>query len=576
MRPGAESAVGRPVGEGDESGERATHETRRAVRAPGGPRKGGIEPMKPDAVFLDGNVLTLDRPARVVQALAVLGGRIVALGTTREIRRLAGPRTTRHDLGGATVIPGFNDAHCHVLSFGLTLLQIPLKGAARVADIAEAVAVRARRTPEGDWIRGHGYNDNKLAELRHPTRADLDPASPGHPVWLQHTSGHMGVASSLALARAGITRDTPDPEGGVVERDPRGEPTGLLKETAQRLLTAAIPPASLDAAKQALAAAGRRFAAEGLTSVQDARAGSLVPAELRAYQEATAEGRLPARTSLLLDVEALPVEGDRLAFGFGLHSGFGTDRLRLGGIKFFLDGSLIGRTAAMTAPYASDPGTSGFLLKAEETIRRQVAQAARAGWQVCMHAIGDRAIEVAIGAVDGALGARTRRLRPRIEHCGCLRADLVGAIRRRGIVIVTQPRFITELGDGFRRALGEERLRLCYPLRSLRRCRVAFSSDRPVVDGAPLLGIQAAVTQRTGSGAPYVPAERIGVLEALRWYTEGSAYAQFMEQALGTLEVGKWADLCALDTDPREAPPDGIGAIRVVLTAVGGEVVHRA
>ncbi|HXH82546.1 MAG TPA: amidohydrolase [Candidatus Tectomicrobia bacterium] len=532
--------------------------------------------LAPDAVFLNGEILTLDARDRRVEALATLHGRIVALGTTREIRALAGARTRRHDLGGATVVPGFNDAHCHVLSFGFTLLQVSLERARRMADIVAAVAARVHATPPGEWVRGHGYDDNKLAERRHPTRADLDPVSPGHPVWLQHTSGHMGVANSAALARAGIGRDTPDPEGGVIDRDARGEPTGVLKETAQALLRGAIPPATLEQSKDALAAAGARFVAEGLTSVQDARAGSLVPGELRAYQEATAEGRLRTRTSLLVDVEALPVRDGRVEFGFGLTSGFGTDRLRLGGVKIFLDGSLIGRTAAMTAPYASDPDTSGFLLKSEAALRAQVEQVTRAGWQVCMHAIGDRAIEVAIAAVEGAMGRRARALRPRVEHCGVLRRDLIPAIRRRGMVVVTQPRFITELGDGFRRALGEERLRYCYPLRSLRGCRVALSSDRPVVDGAPLGGIEAAVTQRTGSGAPYVPREGIAVMDAIRWYTAGGAFAQFREAELGTLEVGRWADLCALARDPRRVAPDEIARIPVVLTVVGGEVVHRA
>lgn len=532
--------------------------------------------LAPDAVFLDGRVLTLDARDRRVQALAVLHGRIVALGTTREMRALAGPRTRRHDLGGATVVPGFNDAHCHVLAFGLTLLQADLRPARRVADVVAAVAARAQTTPDGAWVLGHGYDDNKLAELRHPTRIDLDAVAPAHPVWLQHTSGHMGVASGRALAQAGVTRDTPDPEGGVIERDRAGEPTGVLKEKAQALVRRAVPPAGLDQAKAALAAAGTRFVAEGLTSVQDARAGSLVPQELRAYQEATAEGRLPVRTSLLIDVEALPVVDGRAQLGLGLTSGFGTDRLRLGGVKIFLDGSLIGRTAAMTAPFASDPDTSGFLLRSEDTLRRQVKEAAAAGWQVCMHAIGDRAIEVAIAAVDDAMGRRAPALRPRVEHCGVLRRDLIPAVRRRGMVVVTQPRFITELGDGFRRALGDARLRYCYPLRSLRGCRVALSSDRPVVQGAPLGGIEAAVTQLTGSGAPYVPRERIDVLEAIRWYTLGGAFAQFREAELGTLEVGKRADLCALGRDPRHVPPTEIGRIPVTLTAVGGEVVYRA
>jgi predicted amidohydrolase YtcJ len=229
----------------------------------------------------------------------------------------------------------------------------------------------------------------------------------------------------------------------------------------------------------------------------------------------------------------------------------------------------------MSAAYESDRDTRGFLLKPEPRIREQVGAAVASGWQVAMHAIGDEAIEVAVRTVEQLIGARARRLRPRIEHCGVLRPDLIRAIRRLGIVVVTQPRFIDELGDGFRRAIGDARLALCYPLRSLRGCRVAFSSDRPVVDGAPLLGIQAAVTERTGSGSAYVPRERIDVTTALAWYTAGGAYAEAREGDLGTLEVGKWADFCALGRDPRRVAPSEIGAIPVVLTAVGGRVVHE-
>ena len=228
----------------------------------------------------------------------------------------------------------------------------------------------------------------------------------------------------------------------------------------------------------------------------------------------------------------------------------------------------------MTAPYESDPDTQGFLLKAEDKLRVQVEASTRAGFQVAMHAIGDRAIEVAVALADDALGRDTKRRRPRIEHCGVMRRELIAEVRRRGMVIVTQPRFITELGDGFRRALGEPRLRYCYPMKSLRGCRVAFSSDRPVVDGAPLGGIEAAVTQLTGSGAAYVPAERLDVLDAIRWYTAGAAYVQFQERTLGTLEVGKWADFCGLEDDPRRVEPTRLGRLGVTLTVVGGEVTH--
>ncbi len=543
-----------------------------------------------DRAFRHGQFITLDPAQPTAQALAVRDGKIVAVGSDDDIASLIGPGTTVVDLDGCTVVPGFHDAHCHILLFGLSLVEMNARAAATIAEAVEAVAAHVQQATSGQWIRGGGYNENKLAERRHLTRADLDPVSPHNPVFLSHVSGHMAVANSRALALAGITRDTPDPAGGVIERDERGEPTGLLKETAQELIRKILPPYTLEETKAALAAAGRQMAAEGITSAQDAWAGWIAPEEFRAYQEATAEGLLPQRVRLMVDVERLAVReraatqgGPYFDFAFGLRTGFGNERLKLGAIKLFLDGSLIGRTAALSAPYANPstgsgqaaPDTCGFLVKSEETIHAQVAMAHRGGWQAAMHAIGDRAIEAGLDAIESAMGADAARFRPRLEHCGILRPDLLERIRRLGVVIVTQPRFITELGDGFRAALGEERLRLTYPMASLRGLRVAFSSDRPVVNGAPLLGIQAAVLQRTGSGAAYIPAEAITVEEALRWYTLGAAYSTFEENEKGSLAPGKWADFTALSDNPMQATEKMTGEIAVLKTVVGGEVVFE-
>lgn len=529
--------------------------------------------LKADFVVRGGQILTLDRDNTVAQALAALHGRIVAVGSNQEVSDLIGPRTQVLDLAGETVIPGFHDAHCHILLFGLSLVEVNARPATTIAEVVAAVTGHVRKTPPGKWVRGGGYNENKLAERRHPTRHDLDPVSPHHPVWLVHISGHMGVANSRALELAGITRDTSDPEGGHIARDEHGEPTGLLQETAQELVKRVLPPYTLEETKAALAAAGGRMAAEGITSAQDAWAGWIAPEEFRAYQEAVVEGLLPQRVWLMVDVERLRIGDTRFDFAFGLHTGFGNERLCLGAIKIFNDGSLIGRTAAMSQPYVDPPDTKGFLVKSEETICEQVRLAHAGGWQVAMHAIGDRAVEVALDAIEAAMGPEARRYRPRVEHCGVLRPDLIERIRRLGAVIVTQPRFIYELGDGFRAALGEERLRLTYPLASLRGLPVAFSSDRPVVDGAPLRGIQAAVTQRTARGTPYMPQESISVEEALRWYTLGAAYSAFAEKELGSLEVGKWADLVVLAADPRQMKPERISEIQVLATVVGGEVI---
>lgn len=530
--------------------------------------------LAPEVVYHGGRFYTLDPAQPRAQALAVLHGRIVAVGSDEEVLRLADARTRRVDLEGAAALPGFHDAHCHILLFGLSLVEVNLRHAGSVADVTAAVAERAREVGPGRWVRGGGYDQNRLAERRHPTRWDLDPVSASNPVWLLHISGHMGVANSAALKLAGVARDTPDPPGGRIVRREDGEPTGLLLETAQELVKRVLPPYTLAETKAALAAAGAQMAAEGITAAQDAWAGWIAPEEFRAYQEASEEGLLPQRVWLMVDVEKLPVREGRFDFGFGLRTGFGGDRLRLGAVKIFTDGSLIGRTAALSQPYTDPPDTAGFLVKSEENIREQVRLAHEGGWQVALHAIGDRAIEVTLDAIEAVMGPDARRHRPRVEHAGVLRPDLIERIRRLGVVVVTQPRFVFEFGDGYRAALGDERIRLTFPLASLRGLHVAFSSDRPVTDGAPLLGIAAAVLRRTASGAPYVREEAVTLEEAVRAYTLGAAYSAFAERELGSLEVGKWADFVVLDQDPFEGDPEKVAHIRVIRTVVGGRMVH--
>lgn len=526
-----------------------------------------------DAAFLNGRLYTFDANNTIVEAIAVRDERVLAIGKTEEIRPLIGSKTKVFDLKGKSAIPGFHDAHCHILFFGLGLLQIDLCGTKSISEIVRAVEERIRTTPPGKWVIAWGYNDNKLVEKRHPTRDDLDPISPEHPVLLNHISGHMGVVNSRALNLAGITRETEDPAGGRIGREESGQPSGVLMEAAMALVKG--PQYTVEDMKKALGAANKHLLSEGITSVQDAHAGLTAPHEFRAYQDAVEEGLVKVRVALLPDIDSFPVASGRFDFGWGLHTGFGSTRLRLGPAKIFVDGSLIGCTAALSQPYSSDPRNRGFLVKTKEQIFEQVRMAHEAGWQVALHAIGDRAIEAALDAIENAMGEKAEEYRPRIEHCGVLRADLLERIRRLGVAIVTQPRFIHELGDGFRVALGEERLKLTYPLASLRSTRVAFSSDRPVVNGSPLRGVQAAVCRRTQTGADYVPEERITAEEAIRWYTSGSAYAVFEEQYKGTLEAGKLVDFVVLSKDPFEVEPDRLGEIEVELTVIGGEVVYE-
>lgn len=535
-------------------------------------QKGGAVRFEADFALVNARIYTLSPVQPWASALAAWSGRILALGGEEEVLPFIGSTTQVLDAGGRAVLPGFHDAHCHILLFGLSLLEVNLKGAKTLDQVMAAVAEKARLLPPGSWIRGGGYNENLLQERRHPTRWELDRAAPSHPVWLSHISGHMGVANSLALSQAGIGRDTPDPPGGRIARDAVGEPTGLLLETAQELIKRALPLYSLEEVKEALRAAGRRMAAEGITAAQDAWAGWIAPQEFRAYQEVVAEGSLPQRIWLMVD--ARTVDGRFQEVFVGLRTGFGGNRLRLGAMKFFADGSLIGRTAALSQPYASPADTRGLLTYEPEALKEEVARAHRAGWQVAVHAIGDRAVEVVVEAFEEVLGPEAPRFRPRIEHAGVLRPDLLPRIRRLGAVVVTQPRFVYELGDGFREALGEERLKLAYPLRSLAGIPLAFSSDRPVVEGAPILGIQAALERRTASGAPFVPEEALGLEEAIRAYTLGGAYAAFAQEELGSLEVGKWCDLVVLEPDPFHLPGSDLHRVRVWATVIGGRVVY--
>jgi predicted amidohydrolase YtcJ len=491
-------------------------------------------------------------------------------------------------LQGRTVVPGFHDAHNHMPAFGRGLADVPLSSppVGSVDDILRAVKARAAAQPPGSWVIGAGYDQNKLAERRHPTAAELDAVAPDHLVWLRHTSGHMCAVGGRVLAAIGIDR-VAVPEGGVVERDAAGRPTGLLQEQAQALVRALVYPYPQAELVEAIGRASERYLAEGLTSVQEAGVGGgLVarsPVELAAWQEARRRGRLGVRATLMVAAEALhdlphaPADGDGFGLDLGIRTGWGDEWLRIGAVKVFSDGSLIGRTAAMCCDFAGEPGNRGFFQMDAERLRRVITRAHRAGWQVATHAIGDRAIATVLDIYRDALAAHPRAdHRHRIEHCGVCRPDDVRRLAALGVIPVPQGRFISEIGDGMLEALGPERGAWCYRQRSFLDAGllVPGSSDRPVVQGAPLLGIHDMVNQRTASGRPFNPAEALTPEAAIRCYTLHSARAAFLEADLGSLEAGKLADFAVLSADPTAIAPEGIGGIEVLATVVGGRVAH--
>ncbi|MFN2322356.1 MAG: amidohydrolase [Trueperaceae bacterium] len=541
-------------------------------------------PCPADVLFRNGTVLTMDAARPRAQAVAVAHGRVLAVGDDAELAALHGPRTRVVDLAGRTLLPGFHDAHDHMIGFGMQL-QMVAADAASAPDLEALVAALAQRAaelPEGTWVKGAGYDDNKLEPARHPDRSDLDRATHVHPVYLRHTSGHMAVVNSKALEMLEIDRDTPDPDGGRVVRDPAGEPTGLLLETAMGLATRAFHPHPLDELIDALEAADRVYVSEGLTSHTEAGIGYLSDLEALAYRRAVDTGRLRVRSTLMVKAEALEdLTGAAGEAGFamtlGMATGWGDDRLRLGAVKMFSDGSLIGQTAAMRDGYVANPENQGLFATPKATLRDWILRAHRSGWQIAVHAIGDLAIEFILDCYEEALREVPRAdHRHRIEHCGLVSVATLERIVRLGVVPVPQQRFVGELGDGFLRVLGRERVRSgLYRQRSFvdRGVRVPGSSDRYVVKGAPLLGIHDAVNQRTDAGEPFVPEEALTVEQALRAFTIDAAYASFDEHRKGSITPGKLADLVVLGADPLEVAPSVLRDVPVVATMIGGAFV---
>ena len=388
----------------------------------------------------------------------------------------------------------------------------------------------------------------------------------------------------MQLARIG---DVAVPEGGVVATDTEGQPTGLLEERAQQLVRHLLLPHPVEAMVDHLAAASRRYLSEGVTSAQEAGVGSLLgspnPNELAAWQEARRRGVLRTRVTLMISAEALHHIDRHIddpagtSLDLGLHSGFGDDWLRIGPTKVFADGSLMGRTAAMFDDFAGEPGNAGYFQMAPDRLRAVIIDAHLAGWQVATHAIGDRAVATTLDIYEEALRLAPRAdHRHRIEHCGVCRPGDVDRIAAMGVIPTPQARFISEIGDGMMDALGPDRVANCYRQRSFVEAGIvlAGSSDRPVVNGAPLLGIHDLVNQRTAEGRDFNPHEALEPEQALRAYTLGSAYAAFDEHRKGSLTPRKLADVVVLDQDPTTVDRDGIADTRVVATMIGGQFAH--
>lgn len=559
--------------------------------------------MQLDLILRNADVVTMDRARPSASDVGILNGQIVGLDD--DLSGLSARE--ERDLRGATVTPGFIDAHCHTTWFGLGLAETDLAGARGLDDVYRRLEAAAPDGGEDEWLVATGFNQGDHGGA-FPRLDVLDKITGGRPLYIRHVSGHMAIANSASLRRAGVLDPGfRDPEGGVVVRDAQGHPTGLLQETAQRLIQDLILPYSLDTIAAALERATRRYAAEGITSFTEAGIGGgwigHSPIEAAAYQRARRGGTLHARAQLMPAIDALhQLSGhadDNVGIGLdlGIRSGFGDDLLSFGPVKVFLDGSLLSETAAMTEAYChghrhggtggeerpageqDSPGNNGYFQSDPQAVRQRILAAYRSGWAVAAHAIGDRGIDLAIDVITECVDSYGPAPLPnRIEHASVTRPEQLARIASAGIAVTPQASFFEPMGDDIMASLGAKRSAWAYRARSFLEAGilVAGSSDRPVADGAVLRGIQAYVDRRTVAGAVFgSESEKLTAAEALAAYTVGAARATGSLHRKGSISTGKLADLAVLSASPLSVPTNEILGIEVKATLMGGSFTHN-
>ncbi len=533
-----------------------------------------------DLIITNASVWTGNASHPTAQSVAVLGDRIVDVGTSAEVDRWRGAKTKVIDAGLRGVIPGFNDAHVHLLDGGEALDEVHLKDASSPQVFAQRIGEEAKTLGAGTWVLGGNWDEEAWTPAALPTRQLIDPVTPDNPVFVTRYDGHEGLANAVALKLAGITAKTPDPPGGKIVRDANGNPTGVLKDAAMALVAQVIPPLSpadrMRIVKQAL----QHAASLGLTSLQDMNPSY---ATLATYQQLADEGELTAR------IYVAPLETRwRDQALLGIRRAFGSPFLRYGALKGYADGSLGSRTAYFFKPYADDPGNRGLLtdeMQPLSAIEDRLTAADAAGLQICMHAIGDEAVSTVLDIyqhIEQTNGPRDRRLR--IEHAQTVAPGDFDRFAKLGVIASVQPYHAIDDGRWAEQRLGPERIRTSYAYKTFldHKVRLALGTDWPVAPLDPIQTLYAAITRATLDGKHpdgWEPSQKLTLAEALRAYTAGSAYAEFQDGEKGTIAPGKLADLVMLSTDPFDfdisVAPATIRAVKVDLTIVGGKVVYE-
>jgi predicted amidohydrolase YtcJ len=538
-----------------------------------------------DLILFNGKIRSFAPEGAVYDAIACAGGRIVAIGKSDEVRRLSGPDTQSIDLKKRTAIPGLTDAHVHLAEKGTAEKEYVdcrdfYTDIHSIPEILERLKKRASELPKGTWVVAHGspMQDFRTKERRFPDRNDLDGVLPNHPISIAF-GAHITIANSKALELAGIRRDTPDPAGGSITRDPQtSEPTGELHERAQLILKKLMPAYDYVQLKGGIVFALNQCLQRGVTTIHDiVRSGE----PIRAYQELWREGELHVRVSLLPRVIESHMSAKSL-IELGLTTGFGNEWLKIGGAKMSIDGGITGRNACFYEPYDDDPENTGIIRIQQDELNETVFNLHKAGIRCCVHAIGDRAFDMALDAYENALKKSPRKdHRHRIEHMGnwLCTPERNQRLVRLGIVAIPNISLGYFVGDAILACLGERRMAKAFPFKTLLKHGVVIAggSDSPgywPVD--PLRDIGACVSRRTRWGEVLVPEERLTVGEAFGMHTTTAAFAGFEEQHKGTLEIGKLADIAILAEDPFEVPPERIKDLQVEMTIVGGEIKYQA
>jgi predicted amidohydrolase YtcJ len=534
-------------------------------------------------VIVNAKVHTVDAARPSAQAVAVSGETILKVGTNEEVKALAGPDTRVVDAGGRLVLPGFNDAHVHLIAGADEIVGVDLRPAKNEEQFAKRLGDHAKTLEKGKWILGGYWDHEAWPSKALPTKALLDGVTPDHPVFVQRLDGHMGVANSLAMKLAKVDRNAAAPDGGAIVRDDKGEPTGVFKDNAMPLITRAVPEPTVDDIVAKAQAALNHAASLGVTTVQDMTASR---SELNAYLRLSSVG-LPTR---IYSIQNYPFDGTPpgnmnivTQTGSGqVVSNVENEWLRVGALKLFADGSMGSGTAAFFDPYADDPTTSGLLLQSPAALEKMMFDADAAGFQLIVHAIGDKANAIVLDTFEKLQrerGARDRR--GRIEHAQVVRAEDKPRFKAANVIASIQPSHCIDDMRWAEARIGKERSKVAYNFKSFADAgaRIAFGTDWFVEPLNPMIGLYAAVTRQFPDGTPaggWFPGERITIEQAIAYYTLGSAYAEFTETRKGSITEGKLADLVILSDDVLTVAPREILAAKPIMTITGGRVVYEA